>query len=406
MADVRRLALLAAGAVLLAACSGGAEQTQIGRPGAAADADAEADPVVLEPVKQSAPEDVPSALDDVGAPGLPAPLVDPARLQAGGPPPDGIPAIDEPRFERAGDVTWLDEDEAVLSLVVGESARAYPGQILIWHEIVNDTVEGNPVAVTYCPLCNSALAYDRRVADRLVTFGTSGSLYLSALVMYDRQTESLWSQIEGRAIAGVLAGTELERIPVSTVPWGAWREANPDGWVLSRETGHARDYGRNPYTGYDRPDSEAFLLDEAADGRLPPKERIVAFPGATDSSAVQLSVLAEAGALTVDVDGRPVLLIAAPGLASSLDAADVAEGQEIAATGAFSPTVDGRTLTFGPDPSGAGAVDAETGTRWDVLGRAMDGALAGSQLDAVLHLDTFWFAWAAFRPDARLITGR
>jgi hypothetical protein len=305
MADVRRLALLAAGAVLLAACSSGADQTQIGRPGAAAGADAEADPVVLEPVEQSAPEDVPSALEDVGAPGLPAPLVDPARLQAGGPPPDGIPAIDEPRFERTADVSWLDEDEAVLSLVVGESARAYPVQILIWHEIVNDTVEGTPVAVTYCPLCNSALAYDRRVADRLVTFGTSGSLYLSALVMYDRQTESLWSQIEGRAIAGLLAGTELERIPVSTVPWGAWREANPDGWVLSRETGHARDYGRNPYTGYDRPGSEAFLLDEAADGRLPPKERIVAFPGATDSSAVQLSVLAEAAAEEV-AWARPV----------------------------------------------------------------------------------------------------
>ena len=119
-----------------------------------------------------------------------------------------------------------------------------------------------------------------------MTFGTSGSLYNSALVMYDRQTESLWSQIEGRAIAGTLTGQTLERVPVATVPWSTWREAHPDGWVLSRPVGTGRDYGRNPYVGYDEAGSEPFLYDGQADPRLPPKERVVAFPAAEDSVAV------------------------------------------------------------------------------------------------------------------------
>lgn len=388
------IALLTAAALLLASCADG--------DGTGSDLPAAGAPVALEAVQGSPREDVPSALDDRSGDGLPAPVVDVSRIRPGGPPPDGIPPIDAPRFERTSDVTWLSDGEAVLALTVNGQARAYPVQILIWHEIVNDTVAGTPVAVTYCPLCNSALAFDRRVGERLVTFGTSGSLYLSALVMYDRQTESLWSQIEGRAIAGVLAGTRLTRVPVATVPWSVWRDANPQGWVLSRQTGVTRDYGRNPYVGYDEADSKPFLLDADADPRLPAKERVVAFPQARDAVAVRLARLAAAGVLTVTVDGEPVVLIAQQGLASALDQADVAGGSPIASTGAFSPLVDGRVLTFRPAPSGGGAVDAETGSRWDVLGRSTSGPLAGSRLGRVPHLDTFWFAWAAFRPDAYL----
>ncbi len=168
-------------------------------------------------------------MDQIDDPELPTPLVDPARVISGGPPPDGIPPIDEPRFVRAEDVDWLTPDEPVLAPAIGETARAYPVQILIWHEIVNDTIDGQPVAITYCPLCNSALGFDRRLGDRVLTFGTSGSLYLSDLVMYDRQTESLFSQLEGRAIAGVLTGSELDRVPVQTVTWAQWQQANPEG---------------------------------------------------------------------------------------------------------------------------------------------------------------------------------
>ncbi len=394
----RAVGLLAAGVLVLVACSDADRGTDRSTDGSVPGGRA----VALEPVEESPREDVPSALEEPAGDGLPAPLVDVSRILDGGPPPDGIPAIDAPLFERAADVTWLEDDEAVLALTVDGEARAYPVQILIWHEIVNDTVAGAPVSVTYCPLCNSALGYDRRVGERLVTFGTSGSLYLSALVMYDRQTQSLWSQIEGRAIAGVLAGTELTRVPVATVPWGVWLKANPHGWVLSRQTGFSRDYGANPYVGYDRAGSEPFLLDVDSDPRLPPKERVIAFPGSDDPVAVRLAVLEADGVLTVTVDDEPVVLLAEAGLASALDKADVAGGAAIASTGAFSPVVDGRTLTFRTAPSGGGAVDVETGSRWDVLGRATSGPLVGTALSRVPHVDTFWFAWAAFRPDAYL----
>ncbi|MDQ3358971.1 MAG: DUF3179 domain-containing protein [Actinomycetota bacterium] len=361
--------------------------------------------VELEPVAQSPQVEVPSALVDPADPDLPQPAVDVERIRSGGPPPDGIPAIDEPRFEPASGVTWLDEREPVLALDLEGHSRAYPVQVLTWHEIVNDTVGGVPLAVTYCPLCNSALAFSRQLEDHLVTFGTSGSLYNSALVMYDRQTESLWSQIEGRAIAGTLTGTTLERIPVATVPWSTWLQANPDGWVLSRPVDSGRDYGRNPYVGYDEAGSEPFLYDGQSDPRLPPKERVVAFPAAEDSLAVQLSTLAEQGAVTVPLDGQDVVLIAGTGLASSLDTSAIAEGEELAATGAFSTVLDDRELTFSPDPGTEGARDDQTGTHWDVLGRGSDGPLAGKQLETVPHVDTFWFAWAAFRPDASIWSG-
>jgi hypothetical protein len=175
-------------------------------------------------------EHVPSALDDPTAKGLPKPLVDPKRIIDAGPPPDGIPALAEANFQRANRVDWLIPEEPVLSLTLNGETRAYPVQILIFHEIVNDTVGGVPVAVTYCPLCNSAIAYDRRVARRVVTFGTSGKLLYSNLVMYDRQTRSLWPQLAGQAVAGVLTGTRLIAYTVQTVAWQDWRADNPHAW--------------------------------------------------------------------------------------------------------------------------------------------------------------------------------
>jgi hypothetical protein len=393
-----RLAAMLAVAVALAACSPAASDSA---PAAAPAAPAS---VQLEPVEQSDTEPTPSALvlslDD---PLLPAPLVDPARVVSGGPPPDGIPPIDEPRFLPAEDVPWLADDEAVIALSLDDEHRAYPVQIMVWHEIVNDTVGGRPVSVTYCPLCNSALAFDRRLDDRVLTFGTSGKLYLSDLVMYDRQTESLWSQLEGRAIAGVLTGAQLERIPVQTVSWAQWRDAHPDGWVLSRDTGETRDYGRNPYVGYDETTSDPFLFDGDADPRLAPKERVLGLGDPDDPVAVPLAVLADRRVLEVEVAGRDVVLWAAQGLRSALDSEDIAEGREIATTGAFVSKADGRALTF--RANGAQTfVDEQTGSTWDVLGRAVSGPLTGTELEAVGHLDTFWFAWAAFHPETRLLT--
>jgi hypothetical protein len=393
-----RLAAALAVVMALASCSPAASES------APADEPAAVESVQLEPVEQSETEKTPSALvlslDD---PRLPAPLVDPDRVVSGGPPPDGIPPIDEPRFLAADDVSWLADDEPVIALSLGDEHRAYPVQIMVWHEIVNDTVDGRPVSVTYCPLCNSALAFDRRVEDRVLTFGTSGKLYLSDLVMYDRQTESLWSQLEGRAIAGVLTGAQLERIPVQTVSWAQWREAHPDGWVLSRDTGATRDYGRNPYVGYDETTSDPFLFDGDADPRLEPKERVLGLGDPEDPVAVPLAVLADSRVLEVEVGGRNVVLWAAQGLRSALDSEDITAGRELAATGAFVSETDGRTLTFRADGPQT-FVDEQTGSTWDVLGRAVSGPLTGTELEPAGHLDTFWFAWAAFHPETRLVT--
>jgi hypothetical protein len=387
-------------AVLITSCGGGGDTAEKVKESANRSGPP---PVAVElPQAPVSPkEDGPAALDDPNADGLPAPLVDTDRLLSGGPPPDGIPAIDRPRFLRASDVDFLNPVEPVLALALGGEERAYPVQVLIWHEIVNDTVGGIPVAVTYCPLCNSALAFDRRAAGRVLDFGTSGMLYNSDLVMYDRQTRSLWPQLEGRAVAGVLTGTTLTPYVVSTLSWGEWRAAHPGDWVLSRDTGHQRDYGRNPYTGYDRPDGSPFAFDGKADPRLPPMARVVGLGAGADAVAVTLERLASQRVLELTVAGRPVVLFARPGLASALDTAEIASGRKAAATGAFTPVVDARPLSFQAD--GDRFVDAQTGTRWNLLGEATKGPLRGTHLTPERHVDTFWFAWAAFQPGTRLI---
>ncbi len=394
----RFTALVAAGGLLLAACAGGSGAGSGGDTGSGGGGAAP-----LAPVESGAREDVPSALDQIDDPALPEPLVAPSRVTSGGPPPDGIPAIDEPTFQPASDVDWIADDEPVIALDLGGEQRAYPVQVLIWHEIVNDTVGDVPVAVTYCPLCNSALAFEREVGDRLLSFGTSGLLYLSALVMYDRQTESLWSQVESRAIAGVLTGEELTTIPVQTVTWRQWSTQFPSGWVLSRDTGHERDYGSNPYAGYDNPDGSPFLFDEEPDPRLPPMTRVLGVDWNDESVAVVLEELTEAGVSRLTLGGEPVTAWSVPGLASALDAATVADGYSVGATGVFDPRVDGRELTFEPAEDEQFR-DAETDSRWSLTGRAVAGPLEGEQLRSVPHLDTFWFAWAASQPDTTIGT--
>ncbi len=390
---VVRYAAVGVGAMLLAsACAGPAPQSPPATPPASA-------------VSGSPREDVPSALrDNIDQPGLPAPLVDASELVSGGPPPDGIPSLDQPTFIDPADADWLAADEPVLALELDGEHRAYPVQIMIWHEIVNDEVAGTPVAVTYCPLCNSALAFERQLGDRVLGFGVSGLLYRSDLVMYDRQTESLWSQIEGRAIAGHLTGHQLERVAIQTVPWERWRVAHPDGQVLDRDTGFERDYGRNPYVGYDDPADDPFAFTGDPDPRLAPKERVVGLGDTSgDPTALVAASVARERVVAVTVGGAPVVVWATAGLRSALDTADLATGRLLAATGAFDPVLpDGRQLTFAPADA-ATFVDAQTGSTWDILGRAVDGPLAGQSLQPLPHLDTFWFAWAAFHPDTRLI---
>ena len=192
-------------------------------------------------------------------------------------PRDGIPAIDKPAFISPKQAeAWLGDQEPVISFVLNGDAKAYPLQILTWHEIVNDEVGGTPVAVTFCPLCNSAIVFDRRLNEQLFDFGVSGNLRNSDLIMYDRQTHSWWQQFTGDAIVGELSGERLEILSATITSFEDFKVAYPEGKVLSRQTGFSRDYGQNPYAGYDRADNPPFLFDGDTDGRLLPKERVVA----------------------------------------------------------------------------------------------------------------------------------
>jgi len=174
-----------------------------------------------------------------------------SEILRGGPPRDGIPSIDRPKFMRPDEARFMRNGDLVVSLRVGEETRAYPLRILVWHEIVNDTIGGKPVAVTYCPLCGTAMVFDREVAGRTLTFGVSGLLYQSDVLMYDRQTGSLWSQLGVAAVSGPYVGAKLSWIAAEHMTWKAWKASHPEGRVLSTDTGFRRDYGSAPYTDYE-----------------------------------------------------------------------------------------------------------------------------------------------------------
>ncbi len=318
-------------------------------------------------------------------------------IRPGGPPPDGIPAIDRPVFVTpAAAAVWLRPREPVLALEVNGDARAYPLQILVWHEIVNDTVGGTPVVTTYCPLCNSGLVFERRLDGVLLDFGTSGKLYKSDLVMYDRQTHSLWAQLEGRAIVGARAGARLRLLPANTLAFQDWRAAHPAGRVLSRETGYRRSYGANPYEGYDEPSLGPFLYDGRLDPRRLPKERVVGVAIGEARRAYPWRILALRRVVHDTLGDERLVVFYAPGALSALDAAQMEDSRTVGATGVFSPVVGSRALTF--EPVADGFRDRETGSTWNLLGRALTGPLAGRRLRPIPHVDAFWFAWAAFNP--------
>src|SRR5262249_34793340 len=272
-------------------------------------------------------------------------LVPVEEIVSGGPPPDGIPAIDRPVFvSPAAAAAWLAAREPVLALEVKGDARAYPLQILMWHEIVNDVVGGVPVTVTFCPLCNSGIAFERTVDGTTLDFGTSGKLYRSDLVMYDRQTHSLWAQIEGRAIVGALAGTRLALIPANTIAYEDFKAVYPAGRVLSRATGHARSYGTNPYAAYDRPDTRPVLFLGQPDRRRPPKERVVGIIMGGSPRAYPWPTLAAQGVIQEVVGGERVVVFYRPGAVSALDESEIARSREVGATGVFRAAVDGKAL--------------------------------------------------------------
>ncbi len=328
------------------------------------------------------------------------------EIVSGGPPKDGIPAIDNPAFVsiRSAD-DWLEDGEPVAVVRLDGETKAYPLQILIHHEIVNDRVGSTPVSVTYCPLCNTTLAFDRRFDGPVLDFGTTGRLRHSDLVMYDRQTETWWQQATGDAVVGRYAGEKLTFLAAPVLAWRDVKAEHPDARVLSRETGHRRDYGVNPYVGYDTrqgPYPQFFM--GPTDGRMPLMERIVAVERGGESIALPFSRLEEARVAHVDVAGEDLVVLWAPGTASPVDGPRVASGRDVGSTGVYARELDGRLLTFRPHGQGRFR-DEETGSTWTLSGRAVEGALRGRALTVVPHGNHFWFAWAVFRPQTEVWEG-
>ena len=330
------------------------------------------------------------------------------EIFSGGPGKDGIPAINDPRFEPLDAArSWVSGQGPVIAFEIDGDARAYPLAVLTWHEIVNDTVGDEPVIVTFCPLCNTGLVFERTIDGALHDFGVSGNLRFSDMVMYDRQTETWWQQATGIGIVGDLTGTKLEFVPSQIISLDQFAEAYPDGQVLSRDTGFSRDYGRNPYVGYDTVDQQPFLFDGVTDGRLAPKERVVTL-GEQDSEtpiSIPHSQLRAVGVVNLEFEGAPLTVFWQPGVTSALDGANISESEDIGGTGVFSAVVDGESLTFTSTVGGEPVItDEQTGSTWDITGRAIDGPLAGTSLEAANHGDHFWFAWAAFVPQTSIWT--
>jgi len=305
------------------------------------------------------------------------------KIKGGGPPKDGIPSIDDPKFVDASDANFISDSDTVIGLEINGEVKAYPLFILVWHEIVNDKVGDTPVAVTYCPLCYTNQVFERILDGKEVEFGTSGKLYNSNLVMYDRLTDSYWSQALGKAITGELTGQELKIIPFDVITWGDWKTIHPDSKVLTTETGHLRAYGVDPYGDY-YTDPRILFPVENRDDRLHPKEIILGFRESSVYKAYGQNEIENSVVINDKIADTPLLL-------SSLFSQNAR---------AFERTLDGQVLDF--EFTDGVIIDIQTNSEWNYDGLAISGSLEGSQLSRMPFSPGFWFEWVAFHPETEL----
>ncbi len=320
------------------------------------------------------------------------------ELLSGGPPRDGIPAIDNPSFVKASVAKkWIHDNEPVVFVKINNEVKAYPIQILIWHEIVNDTLGNKKISVTFCPLCNSTIVFDRNLDGKLYDFGTSGLLRNSDLVMYDRQSESLWQQFTGDAIIGDLAGKTLTMLPSSMISFKDYYSTYANGLVLSKDTGHHREYGLNPYVGYDDINNSPFLYNNPIDKRLKPMQRVVTISKKNLSKAYTYRILKEKKVINDIFAGKNLAVFHKSGTVSALDKRSITKSKDVGTTAVFSSNLEGEILSFKYDLS-KGIVDINTNSSWNILGTAISGKLKGKTLKQLVHADHFWFSWASFKP--------
>ena len=314
------------------------------------------------------------------------------KIFSGGVARDGIPALNNPEVA-PGDQSFMGDDERVLGLVVSGQARAYPIGILWWHELINDTLGGLPVLVSYCPLTGSGIAFDPRINGELRSFGVSGLLFENNLIMFDRTKESLWNQMLLGSQCGPDRGTALTRLPMIEATWGQWKQMHPNTTFVTTNTGFPRDYRLYPYENYDDPNNPETLYPTSRfSTQRPPKELILGVQDGSSAVAFPFGTLTELGlvvALNDSIGTTPLLVM-------FLADDQVAIG--------FDRRVNGQTLTFSvADFAAPTFSDAETGSIWDATGVAIAGPLQGSRL--AMHPDAitvFWFAWSVYYPSTRL----
>ena len=327
-------------------------------------------------------------------------VVDFDEILVGNPVKNGIPSVTDPAMESvAAAADWLSERSPVIAVELDDEARAYPLAILMWHEIANDVIGDTPIAVTFCPLCNSSVTFDRRVNDDVLEFGVSGLLRNSDLIMYDFETESWWQQLTGEGLAGAHAGIFLDIAPSQVISFGSFAERHPDGLVMSRETGHNRQYGVNPYSNYDSRPGRPFLFRGEVDPRVaPPVAHVLAAVIDGVPVAYPFEILRKAGVLNDVVAERPVAVFFQGGVASALGDYVIDNARDIGTAGMYEATLDGMVLKFSANGDGTFTDDA-TNSTWNGYGEAIDGELAGRELGWINAFPHFWFAWAAFHPD-------
>lgn len=327
--------------------------------------------------------------------------IDLDELKSGGPPKDGIPSIDNPAFISPKDAdSWLEDSEPVISFEYHGTARAYPLQILIWHEIVNDEIEGTPVLVTFCPLCYSAIVFDRRINGDTHEFGVSGFLRHSDMIMFDRKTESMWQQFTGEAVVGDYTGTHLKVLPSQIISYKQFKEAYPDGEVLSKNTGINRPYGQNPYAGYDDISNTPFMMRDFEDDRIQPMQKVIGVRVDDHQKAYPYSITRDERIIHDELAETPIVIFHTDGARSALDASEISQSREDGSTGAFERTVGGQVLDF--EYNSGNITDKQTGSSWDISGKATDGELKGEELKPLIFGDYFAFAWVVFWPETTI----
>lgn len=322
------------------------------------------------------------------------------QLQSGGPSRDGIPPLNNPKFisiQKAKN--WLKDNEPIIFVKINGQVKAYPLQIMIWHEIVNDTLDDKKIAITFCPLCNASIVFDRKLGKKTYEFGTSGLLRNSDLVMYDKQTESLWQQFTGTAIVGDETSKVLTQLPSSIISFKDLYTNFKDALVLSKETGYFRKYGDNPYVGYDDINHSPFMIHDDIDDRLAPKRRVATLSINGNDKAYAYNIVKRKKVINDTFEDKNIVLFYNSGISSALDKKNISNSKDIGSVVIYDRRIDGEILDFYYNN---GFFDKQTGSKWNIFGEAINGKLKGKRLLNVVHGSHFWFAWVVFKPQTQI----